>query len=480
MRTGMEKAAGGTDAQGAGGQSRWTRIEQWWRRALRSDGHERHTLLLILKSTLAATGSWVISHDVMQAQSPAFAPFSAILIMQVTVYQSVVQSLRYVGAVAAGVAVQAALGFVLGPDLLTFVLVALIGLTLARWPALGSQGSQVVTAAFFAFSTYVGATSTVHKVTQLGQIILLVLIGCGVGVLVNLAVVPPMRYRSAEYGIRTLAQSLHGLVDDMEPALREGELDEESTSQWRSRAMATESEIRQARSGLETARESLYWNPRRLLRRHRGLDAGFTGYEEVLKALERTLYQVSSLTRSLDQWQSREVSEDDGDYRAFLGCYAEFLSSVGEIARVLGTLDEDSLVDQARQLCGLADEAQRCRREVSEHADRENLPLTDPSLPYGVLVVEATRLMEEFQHTCDILQSNVDEAEGRSGEAGCAAAEDTSRSETDSGGSESSGDAGQAVQASRSGEDDPRGAGDGTAGGRSQDKPRPGGAPRGD
>ncbi|MEU8998355.1 aromatic acid exporter family protein [Streptomyces caniferus] len=388
-------------------QGRVHRMRQWWRRAWGSAGHERDTLLLIGKSVLAATVAWVISYDLLQAQSPAFAPFSAVLIMQVTVYRSLLQSLRYVGAVVSGVAVQAALGFLVGPDLLTFVLVALVALIIGRWPALGSQGSQVVTAAFFAFSTYISATSNLDKITQLGQIILLVLIGCGVGVVVNVAVVPPLRYRSAEHGIRTLAHALCDLVGDMYPALREGELDEERSNHWRRRAGQTEELISQARSGLRTARESLYYNPRRLFGRHQG-HTTFQGYDAVLEALERVLYQMASLTRSLDTWQ-----EDEGDRsgRAFLGRYADFLEAVCDITQVLGTLDEDHLHDQARQLCRLADTAQeRCRR-VTEEAEQAELPLADPALPYGVLVVESTRLMDEFQHTCDVLQRYVDGAD---------------------------------------------------------------------
>lgn len=113
-------ALAGADAEGVDGWRRGSggavggradrRIGQWWSRALGSDGYERHTALLIGKSTLAATIAWVISYQLLNAQSPAFAPFSAVLIMQVTVYQSLVQSLRYVGAVVAGVAGQSAPG----------------------------------------------------------------------------------------------------------------------------------------------------------------------------------------------------------------------------------------------------------------------------------------------------------------------------------------------------------------------------------
>lgn len=385
-------------------QGRLARIEQWWKRALGSEGPERHTALLVGKSTLAATLAWMVSYNVMNAQSPAFAPFSAVLIMQVTVYQSLLQAMRYVGAVGAGVAVQAGLGFLAGPDLLTFVLVALVALTIGRWPGLGAQGSQVATAAFFAFSTYISATSDLEKITQLGQIVLLVLIGCAIGILVNIAVVPPLRYRSAEHGIRTLAHALCDLVSDMYPALREHEVDEGHTSQWRGRAARTEGLITQARAGLRTARESMHYNPRRLLRRHRGR-TGFEGYSAVLEALERVLYQVASLTRSLDQW-----GEDEDQHRShpFLERYADFLESVSEITQVFASLDEDMLHDQSAQLCQLADRAQQCRRRVAEQAEKDGLPLADPARPYGVLVIEATRLMQEFQYTCDVLQRYVD------------------------------------------------------------------------
>ncbi|MCK7624956.1 aromatic acid exporter family protein [Streptomyces sp. RS10V-4] len=382
-------------------QGRVRRARQWFQRA-RGPGHERHTLLVLGKSTLAATVAWFLAYDVFAARSPAFAPFSAVLTMQVTVYRSLLDSLRYVAAVAAGVAVQAALGFLVGPDLLTFALVALVALVIGRWPALVPQGSQVATAAFFAFSTYVQATSAAGKATQLGQIILLVLVGCGVGVLINLLVVPPLHYRRAEHGIRTLAHGLCDLIGDLHPALREGELDAERIRHWRARAERSETLISQARSGLSTARESLYYNPRRLFRRHRVRGGtGFEGYRAVLEALERALHQMTSLIRSLGRWETdREASLPS----PFLHSYADFLASVGRITQVLAGLDEDRLSQQAREVGELTDEAWECCRRVSAEAEASGLPLADPALPYGVLVVESARLMEELQHTGDVLR----------------------------------------------------------------------------
>ncbi|MEU1483822.1 aromatic acid exporter family protein [Streptomyces sp. NPDC005752] len=395
---------GGTTTERTG-TGRFAAVAQWWRQALSSSGDERDTLLVIAKSTLAATLAWLISNDVLGAQSPAFAPFSAVLMMQVTVYRSVVQSLRYVGAVVAGVLVQAALGFLAGPDLLTFLLVALIALTIGRWHVLGVQGPQVATAAFFAFSTYTSSSGDAQRLRALGEIVLLVLIGSAIGTAVNVLVAPPLRHRSAEYGIRSLAHTLHGLLADIHPVLAEGVPDEDTTGRWRDRAARTGEMIGQARSGLQTAKESALLNPRRLLRRHRG-HPGFQGYEFVLGALERTLYQVAALTRGLD----RSRAEDEAR-RPFLQRYATFLESVGAVAEVLTTLDETTLLPQAKRLERLTDEAEARRDEVVEETHRLSLSLADPSAPYGILVTEATRLLEEFRYTSQVLLDVAQEAD---------------------------------------------------------------------
>ncbi|MFD5871164.1 aromatic acid exporter family protein [Streptomyces sp. NPDC060322] len=387
----------GTSSTSRAESGRLAELSQWWRRALAYSGDERDTLIVIGKSALAATLAWVIAFNALNANSPAFAPFSAVLIMQVTVYRSVLQSLRYVGAVVAGVLVQAALGFLAGPDLLTFVLVALIALTIGRWHVLGVQGPQVATAAFFAFSTYTSSSGDAQRLHRLGEIVVLVLIGCAIGTAVNILVAPPLRYRSAEYGIRNLAHTLHDLLADMYPVLAEEVPDVDTTGVWRTRAERTEEVIGQARSRLRTAKESALLNPRRLLRPYRE-HPGFQGYEAVLGALERTLYQMASLTRGLDR-----ASDEDDARQPFLQRYAAFLESLCAVAEVLTTLDETTLVPQAKRLQRLADEAEARRDEVVGETHRLSVSVTDPSAPYGILVIEATRLMEEFRYTSEVL-----------------------------------------------------------------------------
>ncbi|MEB8338143.1 FUSC family protein [Streptomyces endophyticus] len=377
---------------------------QWSARAVRSSGHERDTVLFVGKCALAATLAWWVAHDVMKAMSPAFAPFSAALTMNATIYTSVWQALRYAGAVTVGVAVQAAIGFTAGPDLLAFVLVALIALTIAQWPALGEQRSQVPTAAFFAFSTYAAATTTADKASQLGQIILLVLVGCGIGLIVHLCIAPPLRYRSAEHGLRTLAAELEALLDDVADGLCSGDVDADRAEQWQTTGGRLQDAVENARGGLSMAEHSLPFNPRRLLPAHRGY-LSFDRYRDSLDALERAVYQLGSLTRSLGRWREKE---DAYTYAPVLERYADFARRLRDIAHVVAEIDSDTLAEQADEMCRLAGAAQEARERIAEAARQHDLPLADATRPYGVLVVEATRLMEEFQHTCDVLKVTAD------------------------------------------------------------------------
>ncbi|GAA1781802.1 aromatic acid exporter family protein [Streptomonospora arabica] len=380
---------------------------QWLRRA-RHEGHERNTLLLIAKSTLAATVAWIISHSLLQAAAPAFAPFSAVLMIQVTIYQSVAQSVRYLGAVGAGVAVQGLIGFLAGPGLVTFAVVTMVALVIGRWPRLGSQGSQVVTAAFFAFAMYVTATSTLERASQLGWILLLVLIGCTIGVLVNLVVVPPMRFRSAEHGVRALAHAMCDLLSDMHPPLREGDLDQERTGQWRRRASRLDSTVAQAHSSVRTAEESTYYNPRRFLLR-RGIPT-FSGYAGAVEALDRITYQLAAVTRTLDKAASSD-GERPGNSE-FLGRYADFLAALAEITAKLSELDENSLAEQTEELTSLARQSREYANLLTEDAEGHEsvrVSVTGRSSPYATLLVEASRLQEEFEHACDLLKRSVEQ-----------------------------------------------------------------------
>lgn len=376
---------------------------------------------MIGKSTIAATAAWFVANDLLGAEAPAFAPFAAVLVMQMTVYRSALHSLRFVGAVCAGVAIQVAIGFLAGPNVGAFAVVALIGLTIGRWPRLVPQGAQVATAAFFAFSVFVTAGGATERLTDLGMIIALVLIGCGIGLVVNLLVwPPPLRFRGGEYGVRTFACALHDLMSDIADTLSvaaDDGLESGSTEAWRRRAGRLWPVMRQAQEAVRTARESQYFNPRRLLVRN-GHWTSFADHENLIDALARMADQIGSLTRSLDR------ATDDAPEparRDFLRRYADLLAHLADQAEILGSLDDDRLVEQTEELVSAAEDAERESGRLAEDAANGDLPLSDPTRPYGLLLIEASRLTEEFRHTADVLQAaagqSVADAKGRTSPA---------------------------------------------------------------
>lgn len=83
---------------------------------------------------------------------------------------------------------------------------------------------------------------------------------------------------------------------------------------------------------------------------------------------------------------------------------------------MLTTLDETTLLPQAKRLERLTDDAEARRDDVVQETRERSLSLADPSMPYGILVTEATRLLEEFRYTSRVLLEVAQDAERSSGE----------------------------------------------------------------
>ncbi|MFC4561346.1 aromatic acid exporter family protein [Nocardiopsis mangrovi] len=361
---------------------------------------ERQTVSAVVKGAIAATAAWAVAAGVLDATAPAFAPFSALLMLQITIYRSVVQSVYYMLAVSAGVAVQGLLAFAAGPDLLTFAVVAVLTLVIGR--GLGSQGQHVPTAAFFAFSQFVlGATSS-ERLSYLTEIVLLVVLGCAIGVAVNLLLFPPLRYTGATRAVETLIQSVSDLLQDMSESLCEATLDEDPDRDWRARASAMGRLVAQARSSVETARESQYLHPARFLSPGGRGRASFPGAETVLNGLDRIAAQLGSVARGLAD-QSEEGRERRPD--------AEFLHAFGRmLAHLRGaalTLCPDHSTRFGHRVGDLDAHLDRARTEISrldEITSASRLGGVAHAYTYGTLLVDAGRLVEEYTYIRDVLR----------------------------------------------------------------------------
>src|SRR5690625_574689 len=315
---------------------------------------------MILKGTLAATIAWIVADVVISAQSPAFAPFTAVVMVQISVRESVLRSLRFAVAAIAGVSLQGLLAFWLEPHAFTFAavaLVALVALVLGYWHRLGAQGSLVSTSAFFAYSVFVAQQAPTSRLPLLAELILLVLVGCTIGIMVNLAVYPPLRLRGADYALSNLSSALRDLLGDLAAVLAEREPSSEEPDAFWYRGQDIESLASQVHGAITSARTPLRWNPRRLLLRRTPQFAAYADLAFQMARVGETMRSVTDILRRLP-------AAADAPGREFLRRYGGFMSEVSCAVAQLVDLDPGDV--------------ESVRHAFREHLDRARGFYKDP------------------------------------------------------------------------------------------------------
>lgn len=383
-------------------RTRWQRLSGSMQRGLGHPGPDRDALLTIVKSVVAATAAWLIANNVLGAPSATFAPFTALLMVQATLSQSLDQSARYAGAMVFGVVLAGLVTPLFGAAVWTFAGLILIALILGRWRKLGQQGPQVGVAALFAYSSFSQSGGSSTSYLQLASIAGLVVLGCSLGVITNFVIVPPMRYRSAEYGISSLARSLCDLLTDLGEELQRGVPDTEQAGAWQHRADQFPDTVAQARATVEHAAETMRFNPRRLLMRG---SSSFEGHRTILNALERATEQLRSTTRGLTYAASTDHPQGS-EHEKFLAGLADLLAATAETARVLGELHTADDSDRLHELDDATDRARRAYRDLAAKTEGRELDSPEQWPIYGALQTDAHRLVEEFiqaRHSLDRL-----------------------------------------------------------------------------
>ncbi|WP_016906290.1 FUSC family protein [Streptomyces xiaopingdaonensis] len=360
-------------------------------------GPERETLLLLVKSAIAGIVAWALAQYVVGSPQPTYAPFTALLVVQSSAYRTIWQSVQYVGALLLGVFAAGAAQPLLGPNLLTFSLMLLVALVIGRWRRLGTQGVQVSVAAVFAYNALLQSGSA-----SVWQIAGTTLLGAGVGLLVSLLILPPLRYNTAAAGVRQLSTAFDSLLSDVAGGLRDGVPERRRVGDWLDRARELDRTVAGARSAVESGAESVLYNPRRFLRG--SVPKRFSGYRSLVEALARGgehLRSISyALLRIMDDDEARLPSEE------FLSRYADFLDALAGAPQALCEQQQSREGDgsshdgeQAEQAEDTYEDALTRARELLAELHRSTPDSSeDPSAwpTYGVLLTDADRLVDEF------------------------------------------------------------------------------------
>lgn len=179
---------------------RWTVQEARYARtaalsALREPGEERVRAIQALKAAAAAVLAWAVAGWWWQAPMAMMAPWSAVLIVRATVYQSVRCAGQQFLAIALGTVAAAGAGTLTGGTLTAMMIALPLTALAGSHPKFGEYGLSAAATAVFVltYGSYSGA--------DIGHRLVESLVGSVIGIAVNAFVLPPLDLRQVEQSL---------------------------------------------------------------------------------------------------------------------------------------------------------------------------------------------------------------------------------------------------------------------------------------
>ncbi|AGW41519.1 hypothetical protein O159_14620 [Leifsonia xyli subsp. cynodontis DSM 46306] len=254
----------------------------------------RIPLLQVVKTAAAMIVAWIIARLLLPGELPVFAMIAALLVVQPSVNQSLGRAIERSLGVIVGVMVAYLIGIAFGANS-WIVLLAVIASLLLAWALKLTPGSanQVPISAMLVLS--LGATNADYAWARIIETIL----GAAIGVIVNIAVVPPVQTGPARASVLGLGREIAATLDRLAIALTSRQTPGERN------ALLIEARLlrpleKKAETALTTAGESLTLNPRQT--KHRRVLAHDQALFERLKPL---------ITRSLGMTRAFHDHYDD-------------------------------------------------------------------------------------------------------------------------------------------------------------------------
>ncbi len=216
----------------------------------------RTPFLQVLKTAVAMVLAWLAASLIVPGELPVFAAIAALLVVQPSVNQSVGRAIERSLGVIVGVVVAYAVGLAFGTNS-WIVLVAVVVSVLLAWVLKLTPGSanQVPISAMLVLA--IGASNPEYAFARIGETIL----GAVIGVIVNIAIVPPVLTAPARTAVLALGTELAATLDRLATAissrLTPGERDALLIEARLLRPMEAKAD-----AALTAARESLTLNPR--------------------------------------------------------------------------------------------------------------------------------------------------------------------------------------------------------------------------
>lgn len=309
-------------------------------------------LLQILKATAAAVVAWWIAAELLGLEQSFLAAWTALLTVHATVYRTFVRGAQSVLATVLGVGISVVVAEVAGVGVLSLAVALVVGLLLASAGVLRDERITTATTALFVLTS-----GYEQQESMLGDRFADTAIGVGVGLLVNLVVLPPLTDRSAAQQVEQVDRALGELLGDMAGQMAETP-SVDQTGEWIEASRRIDADLERGWQLARDATESQWWNPRvrlagtRLSRRPGG-GAPLDGIEDVLVRLEDGVAQARTIARVVHE-STRAAAEWDPVFRErWLRLLAELGERVADPEAEVAPLREE--IDQLVSDLSVAD-----------------------------------------------------------------------------------------------------------------------------
>ncbi|MHC3467271.1 FUSC family protein [Streptomyces sp. 7R007] len=214
------------------------------RTAWRGPGRERDLVVQSLKSAAAALLAWCVASVWLGDPMALMAPWVALVLVQATVYSSLLRAGQQFAAICTGTLLASAAQAVTGDATWALALSVPPLTLLANWPRFGDQGVYAATTAVFTLASgTASAPGITHRVAQAA-------LGAVIGVAVNALVLPPVHLRDVRENLAALAGEAGDVLRAVADGLARGDWDGDRAAEW-SRAAAR---LERRREGLRSAR----------------------------------------------------------------------------------------------------------------------------------------------------------------------------------------------------------------------------------
>ena len=265
------------------------------------------------KTTLAAVASFVVAEWLHTSDQPILAPLTALLVVQLTMNETVAHGRERIVSVVAGVLVAVGFASVVGLSWWSLGAVVAVSLVAGRLLRLGPHLPEVAISAMLVLAVGGAESAAAGRVIE-------TLIGAAVGVLVNLVIAPPLYVQPASDAVGELADRMGGFARDLATSLR-GEWSRAEADRFLGEARDLGAEVARADRRLARTEESARLNPRGRVARE-----AQPRLRTALTALEHTQIGLRNLARAL--LDRTYYLPEDGAGRAYDPAVSEALADV--------------------------------------------------------------------------------------------------------------------------------------------------------